>query len=222
MKRQLIILTIITLLTGCGNFSDNVDKTIDNAQKEANETLANDSKRDLKLLGDAYQKALTKTVDTAMTGKIKAAYASIITTTRYMDSLKVELKKYEKDPKSSELVEDIFIRNGIADSIFRKLKYSFDLSSEIAQTESAKTDINKRCANIVDETNDKSPNSLTSKKFLFFKLHSPEMEIWTLYGFESELVNCGIEGLTDFNETKTTANTGLAPFGHLAPQDKLY
>ena len=200
MKRQLIILTIIAILTGCGN---NADKTINNAQKEANEKLVNDSKRDLKLLSDAYQNALAKTVDTAMKVKIKDVYGSIISTTKYLDSLKVELKKIdEKNPKSSELVEDIFIRNGIADSIFKKLKYSFDLSSQIAQRESVKTDINKRCGNIVDETNDKSPNSLTSKKFLFFKLHSPQMEIWTLDGFESELVNCGIEGLTDFNETK--------------------
>jgi len=200
MLRLFVTLLFVILLVSCGNLVSNAEKIIEVSQERSNEQLLKDRERDFRSLNEAYKKAAIKAGDRVKLEKINETFFSIISAKNYMDSLSVELKKLdEKDFKSIDVIEDIFINKGIGDTIFKKLKHSFDLIAGIAKSEKVKKAINDRCLNIIGEPNKESTNDVGSNKFLFFKMHSPQMEIWTLYGFESELVNGGIDGFADFD-----------------------
>ena len=107
------------------------------------------------------------------------------------------MQKLDKsDRNNTELVKQIFLADGIADTLFDKLKLSYTLAEAIALTPDKKLAIRKSRANALNE-----PNT-DQRKVQYFGMNMPLGTAMILYGFETELLKAGLESLDGYYQNK--------------------
>lgn len=179
-RHLLLILTILTSLIGC-DFSKKIKETVDSRVKddkvEMNKNIS-ESKFDFT---KSYNQTISHLKDSSLSVNVDALYSSVFKTSKYIDSLRTEMDKLdEMDTRNVELIKQIFLYDGIGDSVFNKVRYSYSLTIDIAVADTTKTRLRK-----VKETY----NEETQK--LFFELNSPLGVNIILYSIESELIKDG-------------------------------
>jgi len=183
-QQTLILLTILISLFGC-NFSNQVMNRVDNAVKDAKIEMEADISLAKSDFGDSYIQMSQQSKDSLLLIKVTATYSSILKTSSYIDSLRNEMNKLDDmDIKNGELIHDMFIKNGLGDSIFNQVRDSYSLAVDIALVDTTKSRLK-----IVRETYSEE----TKKQF--FELNSPLGVIMILYGIESELIKDGTRSL---------------------------
>src|SRR5690606_5209172 len=136
------------------------------------------SKSDLE---KSYNQILQQSDDSILSIKVTGFYSSIIKTSRYIDSLRTEMDKLDDMDKSNvELINIMFINNGLGDSVFNQVKQSYSLAIDIALTDTAKSRLQKVKATFSEKT-----------KKQFFGLNGPLGVNMILYGIASELIKDG-------------------------------
>jgi hypothetical protein len=186
MTRQtLIILTILISVFGC-DFSKQLKERVDDGVKDAKAEMESDISLGKSDLGKSYNQMLQRSDDSLLLIKVTAFYSSIIKTSKYIDSLRAEMNKLDDmDTRNVEFVKDMFINNGLGDSVFNQVKQSYSLAIDIAPADTTKS----RLKNV------KETYSEETKK-QFFELNSPLGVNMILYGIESELIKDGTRSLS--------------------------
>lgn len=184
MKRTFIALTL--LFCGC-NFAEKksnefVEETVEST--ESNMNLDYQNSLDLYML--RYKQQLIKLKDTTIISEYVKFNNTFINCLNYVDSLRVEMGLLgKKNIENSELINDIFVKQGIADSLFYKIKLSYSLGESIVKLDFDKNEIRNARIKILNE-----PNTMQMKKQLF-GLNNPLGVSMILYGYEVELFKMG-------------------------------
>jgi hypothetical protein len=185
MKHILIILTISTTLFNCDfkqHVEDKVNNGVSDMKIELNAEITNANSSFMKF----YKNALENSNDSILSVKIINLYSSIAKTSKYIDSLREEMNKLDDmDIKNVELVKKTFLYNGIGDSVFNKVKYSYSCTIDVAIADTTKTRLKKSQEKYSEET-----------KKQFFEMNSPLGIYMILSGVESELINDGTSSLS--------------------------
>jgi hypothetical protein len=186
MTRQtLIILTILISVFGC-DFSKQLKERVDDGVKDAKAEMESDISLGKSDLGKSYNQMLQRSDDSLLLIKVTAFYSSIIKTSKYIDSLRAEMNKLDDmDTRNVKFVKDMFINNGLGDSVFNQVRQSYSLAIDIAPADTTKS----RLKNV------KETYSEETKK-QFFELNSPLGVNMILYGIESELIKDGTRSLS--------------------------
>lgn len=181
MTRQtLIILTILTTLIGC-NFSEQVKNKVDSGVKDAKLEMDEDISNAKSDFEKSFNQTLKQSKDSILTTKVVDLYSRVTKTSLYIDSLRKVMDKLDDmDTKNIELIKQMFIYDGIGDSVFAKVKHSYSLTIDIAVADTTKT----RLKNVTETYSDE-----TQKQF--FQQNSPLGVNMILYGIESELIKDG-------------------------------
>jgi len=134
----------------------------------------------------SFNQTLKQSKDSILTAKVSDLYSSITMTSLYIDSLRKAMDKLDDmDIKNIELIKQMFLYNGIGDSVFTKVKHSYSLTIDIAVTDSTKTRLKKATETYSDETQKQ-----------FFQQNGPLGVNMILYGIESELIKDGARCLS--------------------------
>jgi hypothetical protein len=186
MTRQTpIILTILISLFGC-DFSKQVKERVDNEVKDAKVEMESDISLAKSDLEKSYNQMLQQSNDSGLSIKVTYFYSSIIKTSRYIDSLRAEMNKLdEMDTKNIDLIKDMFINNGLGDSVFNQVRQSYSLAVDIATADTTKSRLKNVRETYSEET-----------KKQFFELNNPLGVNMILYGIESELIKDGTRSLS--------------------------
>jgi len=186
MTRQtLIILTILTSLFGC-DFSNQVKERVDNGVKDAKVEMESDISLAKSDLEKSYNQMIQQSNDSVLSNKVTDFYSGIIKTSKYIDSLRAKMNKLDDmDTKNVELIRDMFINNGLGDSVFNQVKQSYSLAIDIATADTTKS----RLMNVRETYSEETKNQ-------FFKLNGPLGVNMILYGIESELIKDGTRSLS--------------------------
>ena len=118
MTRQtFIIFTILTTLIGC-NFSEQVKNKVDSGVNDAKLEMDEDifsAKSDFE---KSFNQTLKQSKDSVLTAKVSDLYSSVTMTSLYIDSLRKAMDKLDNmETKNIELIKQMFLFNGIGDSI---------------------------------------------------------------------------------------------------------
>lgn len=188
MTRQtLILLPILISLFGC-DFDKQVKERVDKGIKDAKVEMESDISLAKSDLGKSYNQLLQLSDDSVLSVKITDFYSSIIKTSKYIDSLRTEMNKLDDmDTKNVELMKDIFIKNGLGDSVFNKVRQSYSLCIDIACIDTTKSRLKNVRETYSEET-----------KKQFFELNSSLGVNMILYGIESEFIKDGTRGLSGY------------------------
>jgi hypothetical protein len=181
----LLILTIATTFISCDDMinkaTEQVDHSIEMSKSEMNSDVTNAKE----IFIETYEKALLRTKDSSAISKIKTLYSSIIETSKFIDSLKIIVNKLdEKDLTNNDLIKKMFLNDGMADSVFNKVKLSYNIAEEVAIPESTKATMQKARYAYTEET-----------KRQFFEMNNPVGVNIILHGIESELIKDGTNSL---------------------------
>lgn len=195
---KLIGIVFVILLCGCDYFNpervkERVEADIETASSEMTINYA-EAKDTFNL---TYRRALQATSDTLVIKNLQKFYSIFIETIDYMDSLKIEMQKLDKsDRNNTKLVKQIFITDGIGDTLFNKLQLSYTIAETIALTSEKKSAIIRSRANALDEPN-------TEKRIeQYFGMNMPLGTAMIIYGFETELLKIGLESLDGYYQNK--------------------
>jgi hypothetical protein len=145
------ILLSIILISSCLYSCQDPTKVVDQSMQENNINMKTDYKNSYDTLKLQYQERIKeiKNIDSLQT--LNIFYSIIKENLFYIDSLKIEMDKLDQsDPKEVEGVKNIFITNGIADSLFDKLKLSYIMAESISSINN-KDEIKRSRANILNE-----------------------------------------------------------------------
>jgi hypothetical protein len=176
-RPTLIILTILTTLIGC-DFSKQVKDKVDNSIKEGKVEMDTDISNAKSDFAESFNRALGESKDSSFSDNVTDLYSNVSKTSKYIDSLRKEMDKLDgMDTKNIELIKQIFLYNGIGDSVFVKVKHSYSLTIDIAVADTTKARLRKVKETYTEE----------SKK-QFFELNGPLGVNMILYGIESELI----------------------------------
>jgi hypothetical protein len=186
MTRQtFIILTILISLFGC-DFSKQVNERLDNEIKDFKSEMEYDISLAKSELAKSYNQMLQKSDDSVLSRKATAVYLSLIKTSKYIDSLRVEMNKLDdKDIRNVESVKNMFINNGLGDSVFNQVRKSYSLAVDIAPADTMKSRLKNVRETYSEET-----------KKQFFEWNGPLGVNMALYGIESELIKDGTRSLS--------------------------
>jgi len=186
MTREiLIILICLTTLFGC-DFSNQVKENVDKGVEDTKVEMESDISLAKSNLENSYNEILQLSNDSALSNKVTKFYSIINGTSKYIDSLRVEMNKLDDmDTKNIELIKDMFINNGLGDSVFNQVRQSYTLAIDIAPADTTKSRLKN-----VRETYSQE----TMKQF--FELNSPLGVNLILYGIESELIKDGTRSLS--------------------------
>lgn len=180
----MILLAFASSFLSC-DFQKRVEDNVDNGHENARKELGLELKRIKSDFEKIYKYSRINATDSVNSSKIKNLYLSLNKTTSYIDSLTKEISKLDnQDPKNIELVENIFLNQGIADSIFNKLKRTYSFAIEVAQADTTKLRM-KKVQNDISNFN----------KEHLFKMSEPGWCIITLLSFENELIKDGTKSL---------------------------
>lgn len=189
MKQQLIfMLIIVTTLFSCDNFSNKVKESVDNNIADAKTEWATNIVNIKDTLTQVYKKALQSSTDTNTTNNIKSLYLSISKTSKYIDSLKTEIDKLDAmDIKNIDLIKKIYLNDGVADSLFNKVKSSYTFALSTSLTDKTKASLTKARDSYTEDT-----------KKQFFEMSDPFGVNMILYAIELELIKEGTKSLQDY------------------------
>lgn len=169
-------------LFGCGSVSEESDKIIDTVHNVVSAEMNLDFKVLLDRYNDEYKKVVAQTSDSVYLKDLHSFDSVFLNCVSFTDSLKKEVDKLDKiDPKSVELIKTIFIKQGVADTLFSKIKTTYELAESISNLTENKKAIKAARLRILNE-----PNTGQLKNHLF-GLNNPPGVSMILYGFEYEL-----------------------------------
>lgn len=190
MPRQtLIILTILISLFGC-DFRKEVRERIDNGVKDVKSKMEYDISLAKSDLAKSYNQMLQESSDSVLSMKATAVYLSLVKTSTYIDSLRGEMNKLDDmDIRNVELVKNMFINNGLGDSLFNQVRKSYSLAVDIAPADTLKSRLKNVRETYSEET-----------KKQFFESNGPLGVNMVLYGIESELIKDGSRSLSGYLE----------------------
>jgi len=187
-KFHILIYFFGLTLISCGDIDKNIEESVSNASNNAQAEMTADIVNSKKLFEDTYKNALIGSTDSAVVKKITKLHLTINETSKYIDSLQIEIRKLDnKDVKNSDLIKKIFLIDGIGDVIFNKVRFSYNCAMDIALADTTKA----RLKTVQDMY-----SSETKKQF--FDLNSPDGVNMILYGIESELIKDGTKCLVAF------------------------
>ena len=197
MKSIIFVLLVLSFY-GCDFFSpEKANERIATGIQAVESKMTTDYAKAKDTFNLAYQKALQATSDSLITKKLQNVYSVLMETVNYMDSLKTEMNKLDNsDVNNVGLIKEIFLTNGIGDSLFDKLKLSYSLAEDVARTAEKKSAIRNSRTNILNE------QDIDQRKNQYFGLNGPEGIEWMLYGFETELLKVGLESLDGYYQNK--------------------
>jgi hypothetical protein len=199
MTRQILLIFIaMTTLIGCDNFSNKIQEDVNSSVNDAKAEMNKDVTNAKTALTIVSKKVWENSADTIVTTKIKTLYSSINLTSKYIDSLKMEMNKLDdKDLNNIDLIKKIYLYDGVGDSLFNKVKASYVLTIDIALYDTTKSRLTKVHDTFTDEN-----------KKNFFELTNPLGVNMILYGIESELIKDGVRCLYGYpDETKSTSKS---------------
>lgn len=184
-RLTIISLTLLTTLLSCdfsGQVKDSVDKKVSYARIE----MSNDLNNTKSGFEDTYRQVSVQSNDIIFLTKIANFYSSLTMTSKYIDSLRAEMDKLDNmDTKNVELIKEKFLFEGVADSVFNKMRQSYSLAIDIAVAETTKLRLKK----VLETYNEEMKKQL-------FGLSSPLGVNMILYGIQSELIKDGTSSLS--------------------------
>lgn len=182
----LFISTILIILSSC-DFGSQIKETVGNSVKNSKVEMESEISLSKSEFGKLYEEVCKHSHDSTFVNKAGNLYFSIIKTSKYIDSLRIEMSKLdEMDTKNVELVKQMYIHNGIGDSIFNKVKLSYSLVIDMTSVDTDKLRLEKTRETFSEET-----------KKQFFELNNPLGVNMILYGIESELIKDGTSSIVE-------------------------
>ena len=131
---------------------------------------------------------MTQKNDSVFSVKVAELHSDLTKTAKYIDSLRIELDKLDDmDTKNIDLIRQMFITDGIGDTIFNKVKHSYSLTIQMALTDKLRSRLKK----VQDTYTGETRNQL-------FGLNGPLGVNMILSGIESELIKDGTSILKDY------------------------
>ncbi len=177
--------TLITTLISCGDIYKNIEETVDNSVKDAKVEMTSDVANLKVEFTETYKKVIERSTDSSVIKKIIALYSNINETSKYIDSVKIEIDKLDdQDVKNINVIKKIFLNDGIGDSVFNKVKLSYTYAINIALADTMKSSLK----NVQDMYT-------TETKKQFFELNGPLGINIILGGIESKLIKDGTRSL---------------------------
>lgn len=190
IKYFILILAIITTFIACGSVEDKIDDSVKQSQNQ----MINEILEASKAFAIVHEAAIKNSSDTSIIDKINKFYTHTVKTAKFIDSLQTEMGKLEeKDPKSIDLIQRVFLTEGFGDSLFKKVRLSYYFAEELASEDSIKFLI----SSIHDTYSDEAKDQL-------FTQNSPMGVSMLLYGIESELLKDAVKSLESYNLNATS------------------
>ena len=180
--RSLLFILAITICS-CTNSTNNFnDKIIDDFDSAAESKMIVEYKNSVENYRKKIANLVSQTTDSTARYKINLFNETFLNCLNFTDSLKGEMDKLDQHNfKNTETINNIYLKQGIADSLFYKISATFKLAESIAKNEQDKKLINESRIRILNE-----PNTTQIKKQLFGFNNSMGVSM-ILYGFEVEL-----------------------------------
>ena len=184
--RTILSLAILTTQLSC-NFNSQIKDKVETTEKDAKVAMDSELSSIKADFSKAYELLLLRQLDSTLSTKTKNIYKEINSTTKFIDSLRLEMNKLNNmETENVELVRSLFLENGIGDSIMEKLKDSYQLAINSTTSEADKLRLIKVQTTFSEET----------KKHAF-QMNSPLGVSILLFGFESELLK---DAMSCFNK----------------------
>ena len=199
IRIKIIILTIIILsLYRCSYFApDKVRQDIEANFGDVELEMDSGYSKAKKAFNIKYERLLQAKIDSIDKKNIIFFYNQTLGTLNYIDSLKLEINKLDdEDFKNISVIKKMFVTDGIGDTVFSKLKLSYELAESISISPKTKSTINKSKVNMLQETN---------LADYYFGLDGPKAALMTLYAFEKELLK--VAGLATDGRIPNSADT---------------
>ena len=147
------ILILIGLLLICGCSNQDPSKIVESAFKENDVNVKNDYKNSLDTLRLVFESSLQNIKNTDSINELNKFYSILKKNLYYIDSLRTVVEKLDSsDTKDTQTARNIFIINGIADSIYCKTLFTYDLAESISLLNTHKNEIRKYRLNILEES----------------------------------------------------------------------
>ncbi len=187
MTRHNYIFLLTILICGC-NFSDNVEKKVEQGVKDATDKLIEDAKVAEEKFNSTLKTSSKHLNDTSFAKDLKLLSVTIDTV--ISDLILLD----DSNPNSYKNVRSIFFsRQG--DTLFNQLTKCYTNAINICQD-------NEKRQNIQSKANETLCNNNKDKfTTFFFGQSSPEMAIWILLGIKADIYNSS--GLSIDTEEKT-------------------
>jgi len=195
---SLLAVAIAVTLIGCENFSKRVNEHIDSGVMDAKIEMSKNVSEAKTAFHDTYNKAINSVTDSTIKNQLRSYNSSVIDVTNYIDSLSTAMNKLDhKDVKNVEVVKNIFLYDGIGDSLFNKVNLSYMLLDNITLVASKSALTNSR-------NNMLSNGDVNKFKELYFGLNGPLGVVMILNGMETEVLKSGTQSLKDFVNSTTS------------------
>jgi len=193
-KFKLIAALIVVFLYSCDFLSpEKAKERVETAVESTSAQMTQEYSKARDTFNLKYQNALHAITDSTTIDKLEKFHLAILETVGYLDSLKAEMQELDKlDRANLEGVKEIFLVDGIGDTVFKKIILSYDLTEDIARTADRKSQINKSLKNALSEPN------IDASKNQYFGMTAPLGASMILYGFEIEILKIGTETLHDY------------------------
>jgi hypothetical protein len=162
----------------------NIDSALNQATNNLNETYL----KDRTLLSSGYETSLKRVSDTILAKKLTRYNSELINITNIIDSLRSTLKKLDdSDLKNVDTVRNIFVEDSTGIVLLKKIRLTYTLALEISKHNDLKNEI------ITSQSKFFDPSDIKEMLRFHFGQATPQMAIWTLYGYEQEILEVGIK-----------------------------
>ena len=182
------------LCISCNGFRNNAVILESKAFKNSKKYSMTKIKYEKTLLRNKKDSVISTLKDSLKISKISQLYYNTIEILSYMDSLNNEIEKLDSnDPHNVKVMNDIFLSNGIADTLYFRFNSLFELSKGVALTKEQEYKIM--------ESKKKKLHGDGPGQFreVYFQVNGPHQAIYVLLNFESELLINAIESLQGYN-----------------------
>ncbi len=184
--RILCLLFSVLFLYNCTHINKDIEDAVESTSKNTQIAIINDLKGLRKKLDSIYYKTFDNS-SFETKPKLSHFHKVLNQTIEYIDSVNVDIGKYDNnDLKNNKVIKEKFVESPLGDSLFNKLKTTFDLAESVARSKTKRDSINQISKNVLNDFNVKD------WKNSFFALNSPSGSIMVLYGFEYELFKASI------------------------------
>lgn len=187
---RIIIIFLSALLFSCDNIDERINQTVDAGIKNTKAQMDKDVLNAKAIFKNKYDSIVSKAQE-PQKSEIQGAFLSITNSAEFIDNLRGEMDKLnETNTDDINLIRELFITKGQADSVFNKLNNSYTLAQKISRTESNKIAIKKISDNSLNFS-----NGVNGWKNQFFQQNTPFGTEMILFGLETELLKAGCLGL---------------------------
>ena len=177
----ILYLNFIFFSAGCSAIQQDVERGIQKETGDVLESIDDQTRNDKRDFENQIQEQFANNTDPACKQRLMRFKESVLNTSSFLDSLRKELNKLDDmEVKNIELVRDIFISQGIGDSVQNKIKRNTSMAESIAEDVGNKAIIRSLRKNLFQD------NPIEWNKHNF-GLTGPLGAKIILYGMEEEL-----------------------------------